>query len=110
MFRFSTDQTAPYCYGYTYPQLTATMFLCDSTSATTWDTVLTSSNGDTAGHSFLPQYYTSLAAASSSPFSRSISTSSSTTSPPAPIPPATSTPATSHNSVAAPIAGVVVAR
>jgi hypothetical protein len=52
----STDRTAPYCYGYTYPQLTATNYICDTTFNTEWETVLTSFNGDTAGHSWTPQY------------------------------------------------------
>jgi hypothetical protein len=100
----STDEDAPYCYGYTYPQLTATNYICDTTFNTEWETVLTSFNGDNAGHSWTPLYESD---SKSSSTSRAPAPISSTSSQPVPVPP-TPTPKPPHHVPAGAIAGGVV--
>jgi hypothetical protein len=80
--------------------LTATNYICDTIFNTLWETVLTSWNGDTAGHSWTPLYEDEF---STSPSSLPASSTSKS----APVPP-THTTTPQHHASAGAIAGGVV--
>jgi len=79
-----TGSASPSCYGYTWPDISATYWKCDTTSSSTKDSVVLTFNGETDDRTWLPLYYTPSGAASTNPLigaKTSLTTTSSTTTP-----------------------------
>jgi hypothetical protein len=54
----SSNSASPYCYGYTWPDISATLWECDALSAYTKDTVLLTFNGETDDRHWTAEYNT----------------------------------------------------
>jgi hypothetical protein len=87
---FSTSSSFTNCYGYTWPDISATFWGCDTTTASTKDIVLFSFSGETDNRDWSTAYYTggTSSNALTTPSGTSSSSPSSTTTV---SPPATST-------------------